>query len=961
MHSHLRDDEHRDPTYPSAAGPGFPGPAVPLTVLVWSPAEEAGVEPSLLGGKGANLERLTRAGFDVPPWLCVLTPGLDLALRRAGRREEVRETLRAVSAAGFAADTEEVTRLATGLQDLVHGLDVPEAIRAPLLQGWPRLADGYPVAVRSSAEGEDGARFSGAGLYESVLGVTGEEALFQALRTVWASYFSARALYHRAAHPAGDPGTVRIAVVVQRMVDCRASGVAFTADPVSGDLGTMVIQSTFGLGEGLVDGRTGGDELRVRRNPFALERRVVFKEKRLVARDGALVEEALEPQERRASSLTEEETRELAGIAGKIETAFRRPQDVEWALARDGRFRILQTRPITTLPELGPAAGHRRVWSVESWTENYPGVTLPMTYSVVRRMDRIGLQALARYLGVSEETVRRHPEVFSGFLGYVRGRLVSDGMVGRKLLRLVPGSRFQPVLLLRLFGADGARAAEILPPVSRRRRWLAELPALLRLAGRIVRSFRTIRGDMDRLLAETRAFHEEVEDLPFGEMSPEALLEIAEKAEARFVWRWHLAMLNGIFLKACHGALGRLCRSWLGDASGSLAHRLLLGAETEQRVILGRMEALAGLFHESGDLRRRLLEGDLGELAEDVAYDPDLAGVRQKVEAFLQDYPFKGRSEMKLEGVTYRQEPVLLYRALREMVRGAGAGGDEARPPRGSSAEEQRREAERQAEKALRRTPLRWWRRPVFRWLLAKTRALDEHREAVKMMRLRLVGDYRELLGAVGAHLEAEGILLDRRDLLYLGFEELADYVRGSALSPRLDWLVEGRRQEIAALGQGTVAPPADAFETTGLVYHKNVHGSAAARRQREGAGTAREPRNAMIQGIGCSGGRAEGPVVLASSPEDVESLAGKILLVPRIHTDWVPYFPSLAGLLVEQGETLAHAMTVAREMGLPTVTGLPGLSSLLVAGQVVSLDGTNGTVQLHPGVTGTVPKTVAV
>ena len=180
--------------------------------------------------------------------------------------------------------------------------------------------------------------------------------------------------------------------------------------------------------------------------------------------------------------------------------------------------------------------------------------------------------------------------------------------------------------------------------------------------------------------------------------------------------------------------------------------------------------------------------------------------------------------------------------------------------------------------------------------------------------------------------------------------------MHGNALSPDLWPLVKIRRGHIEALRSGEISRPADVFKTHGIVYHKNEYG--VPRGSSEEPGTLSEEASPQsgndeaaltLQGVGCSGGIAQGEVVVAEFPDGADSVAGKILVVPRIHSDWVPYFPSLAGLLVEQGEILAHAMTVAREIGLPTVSGIPALRAQLKDGQNISLDGDQGWVRVLP------------
>ncbi len=262
------------------------------------------------GGKGANLGELVRAGFPVPDGAVITTAAYSAVVAGAG-----------LAPALAAADDDAGAALRAAFADV----DIPDDVRREVLDAHALLGDG-PVAVRSSATAEDlpGAAF--AGQQDTVLDVVGPDALLDAVRRCWGSLWTERAIAYRARRDV-DPAGVRIAVVVQRMVPAASAGVLFTADPVTGERGTVVVEAARGLGEALVSGLVTPD------------RYVLGAGGRVRSRSSGGGHDELP-----GAVLAE-----LAALGRGVEAHFGRPQDVEWAWA-DGRVWLLQARPMTALP-----------------------------------------------------------------------------------------------------------------------------------------------------------------------------------------------------------------------------------------------------------------------------------------------------------------------------------------------------------------------------------------------------------------------------------------------------------------------------------------------------------------------------------------------------------------------------------------------------------------------------------
>ncbi|MGP8054646.1 MAG: PEP/pyruvate-binding domain-containing protein, partial [Limisphaerales bacterium] len=273
---------------------------------------------SLVGGKAFNLGKLIAADLPVPRGFCVTTAAFDLFLASCPRRTELSNVLAQCSG----DEPGRFAELSREVRSCLAEVRVPEAVKDAALSAWREPGGERSFAVRSSATVEDAAGMSFAGQFESVLNVRGADALLAAIKTCWLSLYSERALVYlsRQRVPAEK---VKMAVLVQEMVDASHAGVVFTADPLTGATDRFVVECVSGLGEGLVQGTV---------QP---ERMVVEK------RTGRVL---ASPENELLSSATLEN---LCELALRIERLFSAPQDIEWA-QRDGELFLLQSRPITT-------------------------------------------------------------------------------------------------------------------------------------------------------------------------------------------------------------------------------------------------------------------------------------------------------------------------------------------------------------------------------------------------------------------------------------------------------------------------------------------------------------------------------------------------------------------------------------------------------------------------------------
>ena len=302
------------------------------------------------GGKGANMGEMVAAKLPVPPGFVVLRDGYLTSMAVAGLAAELNSAHR--MAIDHAGETGTLTERCQLMQDLVIKAGMDDEVRTRIIAAYRAMGPKVVVAVRSSATGEDGADASFAGMNATFTNISGEDCLVDAVQRCWASLFSPRVVTYRASR--GFTADPAMAVVVQQMIASERSGVAFTADPTTDAIDRVVVEAAFGQGEVVVSGSVEPDTYIVaKESGEILSRRIGHQSFKIVrGADGHDQNVALGEAQAQAQVLSDDEVREIAGIAVASERHSGCPQDTEWAIA-DGKTWIVQTRPITTLTRVG--------------------------------------------------------------------------------------------------------------------------------------------------------------------------------------------------------------------------------------------------------------------------------------------------------------------------------------------------------------------------------------------------------------------------------------------------------------------------------------------------------------------------------------------------------------------------------------------------------------------------------
>jgi len=313
---------------------------------------------ALVGGKGGSLGELTRAGIAVPPGFVIRTPAFEEFLRAVEQRTPVRSRVESLPAGDLAAIQSASQELRARWRDTPF----PPALAQEMLDAHAALAaraTGADVAVRSSATTEDASDASFAGLQDTYLWVSDADRMLERVRDCWGSLYSVESLSYRRDRGIAE-NVVAMAVVVQSMVDARASGVMFTRSPTTGDRSVITIEGAWGLGSAVVGGEVTPDRWVLGKITGEISVRDISDKhiEHRRARGGGVESVEVDAERRRAACLSDRELEQLRQVARQVERHYGVAQDIEWAIDARGHLLLLQSRPETvwTPKQAAPAA-----------------------------------------------------------------------------------------------------------------------------------------------------------------------------------------------------------------------------------------------------------------------------------------------------------------------------------------------------------------------------------------------------------------------------------------------------------------------------------------------------------------------------------------------------------------------------------------------------------------------------
>ncbi|MGW5387353.1 rifamycin-inactivating phosphotransferase [Nocardia sp. NPDC003963] len=853
---------------------------------------------AVVGGKGANLGELSRiAGIRVPDGFCVTTAAFQRVVADAPAIDELLDRLSHLEP----DDLETIRVLSAQIRLAIEESAVPGEVAAAISDSLTRLGEHDACAVRSSATAEDLPHASFAGQQDTYLNVVGPDAVLRDVRRCWGSLFTERAVVYRLRN-GFDHRKVQMGVVVQRMVFPDAAGILVTADPVTSDRKVVSVDAGFGLGEALVSGLVNADVYRVRGGAIT-DKTVATKRVAVVpAPAGGTRIREIADERQNQQVLTDGQIMDLARLGRRIEAHFGSPQDIEWCLVDDD-FRIVQSRPITTLFPIPEAADDaNRVYVSVGHQQMMTDPMKPLGISIWQLTSRAPMRHSGGRLFVDVTERLSAPGTAAAVIEAL-GK--SDPLIGDALRTVLERDDF-----IRQ-GPDPAPAA----------------PS----AGGAPDPIETDPAIVTELIAENRASVAACERA-IGTRSGADLLDfitadIREMQRILFDPRSHQVLMAGM---EATWWLNEHLQEWLGEknAADTLAQSVPHNITAEMGlalldvadVIRPHPEVVAFLrgVGDAGDEGRSFLD--------ELPAVPGGREARAAIDAYLDEYGMRCAGEIDLTRPRWSERPAALVPTILGNIESFGPGAAQRR------FEDGRRESRQQEEELLTRLralPEGERKAEETARMIDRVRTFSGYREYPKYGMVSRYFVYKQALLREAGRLVADRVLSRREDIFYLTFDELDQLVR--TRHPYAELIRERR----AAFRSYRALTPPRVLTSDGEVL--------------TGAYRRTDLPDGALAGMPVSTGIVEGRARVVSDMAQADLGTGDILVTAYTDPSWTPLFVAIKGLVTEVGGLMTHGAVIAREYGLPAVVGVEYATRSIRDGQWIRVNGTDGYVEILP------------
>ncbi|PQJ27102.1 PEP/pyruvate-binding domain-containing protein [Rubritalea profundi] len=770
-------------------------------------------------------------------------------------------------------------------------------------------------AVRSSAAAEDGAQHSFAGQFDSYLNVPRSQ-LIEKIKRVQQSSKSAHIESYQSSQSIEN--VTPPSVLIQCMLEPDVSGVAFSADPVAGNLDHTVISSVWGTGSALVSGEVDADCWTLDADSSTVKEVIAHKKFQHspcpTSLEGVQMVETA-PEKIEVPSLTKTQRREVQQLVRHCAEHFDSPQDIEWAY-QDGSLYLLQSRPITTLKHGYRNSDPLTVWDNSNIAESYSGHTSIMTFSFAERAYENVYREFCRMLSVPEKRVIASDPVFKNMLGHIHGHVYYNLNSWYHVLALLPGFSLNRSFMEQMMGVKEPMPDEIVETIIEKTRVskMADGCALVGTFFGLIKNHRGLKKQMDGFYQRlNQALSLQASELE--NMDGKQLAQHYRDLEDQLLQRWDAPLINDFFAMIHYGTLRSLCEKWLGD--GSLQNTLLLdtgdiiSAEPPTRI-----KEMASIAAKDASLSASLADPDLSCEVK-LAHLMQNAELAEAYQSYLEKFGDRCLEELKLESPTVVDDPVSLLSGIGGMAQRIRNGKVPQNPQPFQTPEIQ----------------LSGIKSVIFKWVLNNAKSRVRDRENLRFERTRLFGRVRKIVVLLAQQLVDAGWIDDPQEVFLLTISEVIGVYESTQDPAALRALIIERKAQAASF-----TTPPDRFETRGEVTQ---HTPLIA------AQSAVSSDSSDLSGTGACPGIVRGFVRVVHDPRSATLKEGEILVAQQTDPGWVVLFPAASGLLVERGSLLSHSAIVARELQLPCIVSIPAVTRTLKTGDYVEMNGSTGTIQL--------------
>jgi pyruvate,water dikinase len=857
------------------------------------------------GGKAASLAAVARLGIPVPDGFVIPNSVFRSFLRLNGldsRIAELQIALRPGDPAG-------AIRASAHIRELILSASLPPVLPGAFESIWRELGGG-PLAVRSSAVGEDSAAASFAGQLDTVLNVDTPADLHQAVLECWASYWSARCLSYQ--HVVGI-ALVGMGVIVQRMIHSRVSGVLFTVAPAgTASANDMLVEYCYGLGEQLV----GGDV-----NPGA-----VYMDR--VTANYSCVRTPEQEENEHAERLIHLALPRLREFGLLLESHLAGPLDVEWAVDHSGTLSILQSRPITVRLERRPV-----LLSNANIGENYPKPVSPFLYSLASTAFYHYFRNLGAALGIRRARLDAAELPLRNIVCAPGSRLYYNLTSIYQCLEAIPFGRRFVKLFNEFVGCGSPASGGCSQPTTS----LAHLRTLSQVTVMLFRAlylYLTLSFRISRFEAATDAFDRDCSHTPWKAKPFRELNADLNRFLAIRFHRWTDASLADAAAMVTTGLLkAALARWYSGGDPNAASVALLQGLQVVSVQPAMKLWEIAKWIRNDPELFCIFRQRSPHELKDELYWNASCSACRNRIEEYVREWGFRCCGELMLTEPNFEDDLTPLLELLKSYVIISPA----IDPFRQSKVQS----AERRAAYQRLLTNVRGFRpgkTAILRILLSSAERSVALRERARLKQALLYSRCRRILLTAGERLVATGKLKSREDIFLFTYPEVDEILAGRYLFEiSLYSIAACRREDHEAISRRQFP---DTFTYVEGAAQGGCPSTPATVCSAEVGDTP------ILHGITASGGRFQGRAAVLTDLSQADRLApGDILVTRQTDPGWGALLLLCKGLVIERGGMLSHGAIIAREFGIPAVIGIPHATEQIAHHQTITVDGYAGLV----------------
>ncbi|ANP82003.1 phosphoenolpyruvate synthase [Bacillus sp. B25(2016b)] len=850
----------------------------------------------LVGGKGLNLGELSNIqGIQVPEAFCVTTVGYEQAI---GKNEAFQTLLNQLKMLKI-EERDQIGEISKKIRAVIMAVEIPVDVVESVAHYLSHFGDEHGYAVRSSATAEDLPYASFAGQQDTYLNIIGKENILQHIKKCWASLFTDRAVIYRMQN-GFDHNQVSICVVIQKMVFPVASGILFTADPITSNRKVLSIDASFGIGEALVSGLVSADNYKVKEDEI-VEKVIATKKLAIYGRkEGGTERKKITPNKQKVQTLTEQQILQLARIGRQIEAYFGCPQDIEWCLV-DDTFYIVQSRPITTLypiPEVNDGGNH--VYISVGHQQMMTDAMKPLGLSFFLLTTNAPMCKAGGRLFV-DATQQLALPASRDYLVNTLGK--SDPLVRDALTTIIERDYF-----IKLLPDEEKEksASKSKPPVSSQPEIEIDPAIVTDLIKNSEASIEELKRNM-----QTKS---RVDVLDF------ILEDIQQLKKVLFNPQSIAVIMAGMNASAW---INEKMEQWLGEKNvadalsqsvqNNITSEMGLALMDVADVIRPYPEVIAYLQHvEEDNFLDELVQYNGGEKTRDT------------IIAFLNKYGMRCSGEIDITKTRWSEKPTTIIPMILNNIRDFEYGASKRK------FEEGLQEALKKEEELLDRlqhVPDSKQKVEETKRMIRNIRNFIGYREYPKYGMINRYFIYKQALLKEAEQLVQSGVIHEVDDIYYLTFEELHEVVR----TKKLDYEIIHKQKNDYKLYEKLTPPrvmTSDGEIITGKYKRENL------------------PADAIV-GLPVSSGVIEGRARVILNMEEANLEEGDILVTAFTDPGWTPLFVSIKGLVTEVGGLMTHGAVIAREYGLPAVVGVENATKLIKDGQRIRVHGTEGYIEV--------------